>query len=141
VTEPNLYDVDATTPSSKNREKNSFALAALRGLVGAVVGGAIGWYGFHWLVGQGLLAPMLPGALVGLGCGMSSGWRSQTLGMLCGAGGLIIGLLAYWQVLILKDDSLSFFISHLHERSPQNLLMFGLGGLLAYWFGLGRKRF
>ena len=100
----------------------------------------LGWFGFHWLVGQGLLAPMLPGALLGLGCGVASGGRSQALGVLCAAGGTIIGLLAYWRVLLLEDDSLWFFVTHLHERSPVSLLMFGLGGLFAYWFGLGRER-
>jgi hypothetical protein len=37
-------------------------------LVGAAAGGALGYLTFHWGLGQGFYAPMLPGASLGLGC-------------------------------------------------------------------------
>ena len=36
-----------------------------RGLVGAAIGGAVGYYAFGWILGYGLYAMILPGAALG----------------------------------------------------------------------------
>ena len=40
------------------------------GLIGAVVGGVLGYYTFQWIFYHGFYGMMIPGAFVGLGCGL-----------------------------------------------------------------------
>ena len=40
------------------------------GLIGAVTGGVLGYYTFMWICHQGFYGLMIPGALLGLGCGL-----------------------------------------------------------------------
>ena len=46
------------------------AIDVLRGLIGAAVGGAVGYFAFGWLVSQGFYAVALPGVLLGIGLGL-----------------------------------------------------------------------
>ena len=62
-------------------------VSASLGLAGAVAGGAIGYFVFMWMARQGFYAMILPGALLGLGCGLASRRRSAVLGIACGATG------------------------------------------------------
>ncbi len=58
------------------------------GLLGAIAGGAAGYLAFLALARLGLYALVLPGALVGIGCGMLSRGKSNLLGVVCGLLGL-----------------------------------------------------
>ena len=40
------------------------------GLVGAIVGGVLGFYTFGWLLSYGFYGLMIPGAFLGLGCSL-----------------------------------------------------------------------
>ncbi len=55
----------------------------LFGLVGAIGGGALGYFVFFLLTREGFYGMMLPGALVGIGCGARSGCQSNVLGLVC----------------------------------------------------------
>ena len=57
------------------------------GLVGGVVGGMAGYFVFAWLSRQGFWAPVLPGALAGLGCGLAVPDRLEPPGGPLRAGG------------------------------------------------------
>ena len=110
------------------------------GLLGAVGGGAIGYFAFLLLARQGLYAMVLPGALLGLGCGALSGGKSNVLGVVCGLLGLLLGVFTEWRFApFLADDTLWFFVTHLNDLATIKLVMIGLGGLFAFWFGKGRQ--
>ena len=42
------------------------------GLIAGVVGGIAGYFVVYWISRQGFYAPVLPGALAGLACGLAS---------------------------------------------------------------------
>ena len=120
-------------------DDNSFGANWPRGLTGALIGGAVGWLAFHLLLGSGLYGLALPGAAVGFGCGRLSGGHSKPLGILCCVIALLLGLLLEWQYFpFIADDSLSYFLAHIHELKPWTLLMIALGTVCGYWLGTGR---
>ena len=71
-------------------------ISNLLGLVGAVIGGALGFYTFGWLLGQGFYGLMIPGALLGLGCSLLAQHPSTIRGILCGLAALGLGLYTEW---------------------------------------------
>ena len=109
----------------------------LLGLVGAVAGGAIGFAAFYGLLQVGIYALVLPGALLGLGCGMLARGHSVPLGIICGTLALALGIGAEWWFFV-KDASLWFFVTHLTDLLPVTLIMIAVGGLCGFWFGRGR---
>jgi hypothetical protein len=124
----------ATGPAPPNH-----ALILLRGLAGAAIGGAIGYFLFRWLARNGFYGIMVPGALLGLGAGLTAGGRSQPLAILCALAALGLAIFAEWSAFpFVKDGSFSFFLAHVHQLPPIKLIMMGLGALCAYWFGQGR---
>jgi hypothetical protein len=106
------------------------------GILGAVLGGVVGYFVFRWVAQQGFYAPMLPGAAVGLGCGVLSRGRSVPLGVVCGLAALPVGLFAEWRVFD-ADKSLGHFVTHLHDQPPVTLILLAAGAALAYWLGVG----
>jgi hypothetical protein len=113
----------------------------LRGMAGALIGAVLGWFAFGWLVGQGLYALALPGALVGIGCGLISGGVSTVNAVLCAVLAGVLGLvLEWWNLPFIADESFEFFVSHLHELKPITWLMVGLGCVFGHWFGRGSSR-
>jgi hypothetical protein len=113
-----------------------------RGIAGAVVGGMVGWGVFHFLVGQGLYGLVLPGALIGLACGATSGGVSNINAALCAVGGLVVGLLLEWAYFPFEaDQSLGYFLRNLGDLRGMTWLMIAIGAVFAGWFGWGRQRF
>lgn len=111
----------------------------LRGIVGAVIGGAVGYAGFFLLAQAGLYALILPGALVGLGCGLLIGGTSNTMGVICSLLALLLGIVIEWRFApFVADDSFGYFVAHLHQLRTMTLVMIVLGAAFAYWFGRGR---
>ncbi|MCE5268684.1 MAG: hypothetical protein LLG00_12440 [Planctomycetaceae bacterium] len=52
-----------------------------------------------------------------------------------------LGLLTEWKVEpFVADDSLGYFVRHLHELQPVTFVMIGLGVVFAYWIGRGSTR-
>ncbi len=132
---------DETVAPAVNKPSPFDPLLLARGLAGAIVGGLVGYFAFRWLSKQGFYGPMLPGALLGIGAGWAARGRSQLLGVVCGFAGLFLGVFSEWMRAPFVDDpSFTFFVAHLREMQNANvtLLMIGLGGAAAYWFGQGR---
>ena len=128
-------DASAETPAA-----GGAAIDLVLGLVGAVAGAAAGVWLFGLIARQGFLAVFLPGALTGLGCGALSGRRSVGLAAASGTLGTLAGVVAEWRLgAFREDDSLWFFVTHLHDLRPFTLGMIAVGGALAAWFGLGRR--
>ena len=111
------------------------------GLLGAGIGGVLGYYVFKFLLSQGFYGLAIPGALLGLGCGVLSKGHSHALGIVCGVLALILSLFSEWHLRpFIDDDSLGFFLSNLHELSLITLLMLAVGTYAGYWLGQGRER-
>ena len=115
------------------------AIAILRGMAGAIIGGVLGWFAFGWLIGQGIYGLALPGALVGIGCGLLSGRSSVTNGILCAVIALVVGVVLEWRHRpFVADESFGYFVTHLHELQGITWLMLVLGVVFGFWFGRGR---
>ena len=111
-------------------------ISNLLGLVGAIIGGVIGFYTFAWLEDKGFYGLAIPGAFLGLGCGLLAQHNSIPRGILCAVSALGLTLFTEWKFhSFTVDTSLSFMISHLSEKGPVTLLMTALGTIIAFWVG------
>lgn len=123
-------------------ERSSRYVSNGLGLLGAGVGGALGYALFEWLSGRGFLAPFLPGVLVGLGSSALARHPSTSRGTACGLVAILIGLFVVWRNIRfsgLTHGSFLDFLTHLHAIPPLYPILVGLGGLIAFW--LGRDHF
>ena len=99
-------------------------------LVGAVAGGLLGYVGFLWIARQGFYALVLPGGLLGLGASLFAK-RSTALCIVCGLLALALGVLAEWQFApFIKDGSLGYFVTHLHQLKPITVIMIAAGAFI-----------
>jgi hypothetical protein len=118
----------------------SEAMTLLRGLAGAVVGGVIGSLAFEWALPYGIHLMALPGAMVGIGCGIATARRSLAAGILAGVAALDLSVYLEWKCFpFVRDNSLGFFLRHLHEASMQTRITVIVGTLLGFWFGWRRS--
>jgi hypothetical protein len=108
-----------------------------RGLLGAVLGGAAGYFVTGWLLRQGFYAMALPGVGVGLGAGLLVTKRCPGVAIVCGLVALALGFFTHWMNFSWPDPSLGYFLRHLGDLRPMTLILIGLGTLGGYWFALG----
>ncbi len=102
-------------------------------LLGAAVGGLVGYAAFFWLVRQGLYGLIVPGGLLGLGAGIFK-CRSMAVAVSCGVLALGLGLVTEWRFEpFIADDSLGYFLSHVHQLRPMTLIMIGIGAFIGFW--------
>jgi hypothetical protein len=110
------------------------------GLIGAVIGGTAGVFAYWLLLREGFLGLILPGALLGMGCGALSGGKSNGLGALCGVAGAVLGVATEWWFRpFLKDDSLRYFLMNLPDLPKPTLISLVAGAFFGFWFGRGRE--
>ncbi len=108
----------------------------LLGLVGAIVGGVLGFYTFGWLVYYGYYGLMIPGAFLGLGCSLAASHPSMIRGLLCGIAAVGLAIFTEWKYWpFAADESFSFLVTHLTSKGPVTLLMIGVGAFIAFWVG------
>ena len=111
------------------------------GLIGAVIGGAVGYFAFFWAARQGFYALILPPALLGLTAGYLARCRSTLLAILCAIAGLALGMYTEWRYAPFRaDPSFPYFLTHVHQLKPFTLLSLALGVLGCYRFALGADR-
>ncbi len=114
---------------------------SVRGVIGALVGGTVGFIVFVWLARQGLYALVLPGAMLGLGCAVAMRKSSSLAGILCCLAAVPLGLICEWEIRPFRDDpGLAYFLTHLHQLDARNitLIMIAMGAAFAFWLGKGR---
>lgn len=102
-------------------------------IVGAAVGGILGYMIFHWITGQGFYGLILPGGLLGLGAGLA-GNKSLPLAVACGIAALALGLVTEWTYApFVKDESFGYFITHVFDLRPITLIMIAVGSAVGFW--------
>ncbi len=120
--------------------ENTKILNWLLGFLGGTIGGVIGYYAFFFMTRQGLYPMVLPGALIGLGCGGFSGMKSKALGIISGLCALVLGVVIEWQFApFAQDRSFGFFLTHLNQLRTMTLVLIVIGALLGFAFGMGRE--
>ena len=121
----------------ESRQPKTIAL----GLLGAAIGGGVGYFAFFWIASQGFYALILPPALLGLTAGYFARCRSLSLAIVCAIAGLALGLYTEWRFAPLRaDPSLPYFLTHVHQLKPFTLLMLALGVFMCCRFALGVDR-
>ena len=109
-------------------------------LVGAIAGGLVGLFGFLWIARQGFYMLALPGGLLGVGASLFPN-RSTIICVVCGLAGLAVGLLAEWQYApFIKDGSLGYFLTHVHQLRPITLVMLIAGAVIGFWVPFSRRK-
>ena len=102
-------------------------------LVGAIVGGVVGFFATAFVARQGLHAMAIPGGLVGLGAGIVKG-RSILPAILCGLFALGLGIFTEWHLFpFMADGSFQYFITHLHHLPALTLVMIAVGAVIGFW--------
>jgi hypothetical protein len=106
--------------------------AVLATLGGGVLGGLVGYHAFFWFADHGFYALVLPGGLLGIGAGIGRS-RSLTLAVVCGLASLSLGLFTEWRYEpFQKDDSLGYFLWHVHELESVTWLMIVVGAVIGF---------
>jgi len=106
----------------------------VRGLIGAAIGGAIGYFAFHWITRQGFYGLVLPGAFLGIGARLCARDGSTPLAIVCAVTSFLLGLFAEWRFApFVADRSLAYFITHIHQLRPITLIMIAVGAGLSFW--------
>ena len=111
-------------------------ISNLLGLIGAAAGGVLGFYTFKWLEDHGFYGLAIPGAFLGLGCGLLAQHRSWERGIVCAVAALGLSLFTEWKFhYFLDDESFTYMVAHLSAKGPVTLLMIAIGTLIAFWVG------
>jgi hypothetical protein len=111
-------------------------ISTILGVIGAVVGGISGFVVFDWIARYGLSALVLPGAALGLGCGLLARHHSVLRGIACAIAALGLGLYAEWRVApFLADRRFRYLVLHFYDLVPITQIMIGLGAALAFYLG------
>ena len=112
----------------------------VRGLLGGICGAVAGYFLFTFLLSQGFYALAIPGCLIGMGCGWSSGIRSSILASNCCVWAIAVSLFAEWRMFpFTADPSLGYFLRNLKDLTTVTWAMILIGCVCAFWFGLGRN--
>lgn len=107
----------------------------------AVVGAAAGVFLFKWAFSQGFYALIIPGACTGWATGYFGQHRDTTRGAFAALLALAVSLYAEWDVRpFIADESLTYFLTHVHQLEIFTMLMLALGSYLAYSMGAGRNK-
>jgi hypothetical protein len=109
-------------------------------LLGALLGGALGYAAFFWIAKQGFYGLVLPGGLLGCGAGVFKS-RSRYLSVICGLAALALGLFTEWRFSpFVADASLFYFLGHVSQLKPVTLLMIAAGAAIGFWVPFRRSQ-
>jgi hypothetical protein len=115
--------------------KNDFLV-----LIGAAVGGALGYVAFFWIARQGFYGLVLPGGALGLVAGIFKP-RSEVIPFVCGVSALALGLFAEWRLApFIADAGFGYFLSHVHQLEPITMILIAAGAVIGFWVPLRRSR-
>jgi len=79
---------------------------------------------------------VLPGASIGLGCGLLARHRSSVRGLACAIAALGLGLYTEWVYEpFAASDRFGYLAMHFYQLPLLTLIMIGLGAAMAYYLG------
>ena len=135
----NQTDKDLETIwSSHDGNAPSGITSLVLGLVGAAIGGAVGYFLFAWILGQGFYAIVIPGAALGFGFALGARRHNIGYGVLCAVLALGLGLFAEWKQFN-ADSSLGKFVRNVHQLEPITWILIVIGCICAFSIGQGRR--
>jgi len=111
-----------------------YLVSNLLGLVGAAIGGVAGFYIYRWVLSQGFIGGMIPGAFLGLGCSLLARHASFARGVVCGVVGLILGFFTDWYTN-LTDETFWTYLQDVKSLNQVVLLTIAVGAFIAFWLG------
>lgn len=115
-------------------------MKTITGLAGAAIGGAVGFFITGWLARQGLYSVLVPGALIGIGS-LAGRFPNFIIPLLLSICSVALVYLTEWKYFpFAKDNSLSYFISHLSSLKPLTHVMALLGGVISFWLPFSKSR-
>ena len=102
-------------------------------LIGAAVGGVIGYFVFFWVATTGFYGLAIPGGLLGIGAAIVK-TKSIPLAIVCGLAALTLGFYTEWKFAPFTDDaSLGYFIAHVYQLRPITLIMIAVGAAVGFY--------
>lgn len=102
-------------------------------IAGAALGGTLGYFVFFWIAGQGYYGLVIPGGFLGIGAALARN-RSLLLAAACAVAAVLLGVYTEWRFApFAKDESLGYFLLHIHKLKPLTLVMIALGGIVGFW--------
>jgi len=105
----------------------------LKSICAAAIGGAIGHYAFLWAARHGFYAMILPGGLIGLGASVFP-IRGVSIPILCAIGAAVLSIVTEWVYApFVADDSLVYFVGHVHQLPPLKQIMMAIGIFFAFF--------
>ncbi len=137
--DPNRYE-SGNRDDLNSKSSGGFPFDRLLiGLLGAIVGGAMGYFVYKWALSQGFYALVVPGAFLGFGFGSAARRSHLVFGILCFVLALGLSLFAEWSTWPFKaDGSWWYFLTHLDQLKPLTWVMIGVGSIIAFTLGRGR---
>ena len=111
-----------------------YLISHLLGLVGALLGGAAGFYTYRWILSKGFIGGMIPGAFLGLGCSLLARHPSFARGVICGIAGLVLGFFTDWYTND-TDDTFWVYLQNVQSINQVVLLTIVIGTFIAFWLG------
>lgn len=108
------------------------------GLIGAAIGGVVGYFVLFWMLKKGYYALVLPPSLMGLAAGVCARGRSMLLAIVCCIAGLSLALFIEWKLRAFEADrSLLYFLAHVHRVNQVELIMLIVGPIIGFRLALG----
>lgn len=109
-------------------------------LLGAILGGLVGYVAFFWFASHGFYGLVLPGGLLGCGAGVFKS-RSRYPSIICGVLALGLGLFTEWRFApFVADTSLPYFLAHVTQLKSVTLLMITVGAAIGFWVPYRRSK-
>ena len=123
-------------PTGKGEPTWGDVMAYPLACVGAMVGAGVGVWVSNLAWRSGLYAVIVVGILTGFGAILLARRGNWGVALVAGVIGLAGGILAEWWILPMRDDdSLTYFVTHIHQVYPFDLLIIGVGAVCAAYIG------
>jgi hypothetical protein len=117
-----------------SRDSWSDALALPLGLLGAILGAILGGWLTNLIVSQGLYAIPLVGLTTGFGAVTLARRGGVGIAIVAGLVSLVGAIVTEWKIFpFIVDDSLSYFLQHLHQVIPIHLILIAVAAAGAAW--------
>ena len=122
-------------------ESNNPIVVWARAVAGVALGAVVGYFVYEWILRQGFYALVIPGAMIGWGAGFFLRTRRPEIGVLAAVVAFVVSILSEWATQpFIDDESLGYFLTHLHQLQPITWIMIALGTYIAFSWGAGRNK-